>query len=288
MEPSGVTAQVIESISAPKEQVQEAPQDQDFANKLAIIAKKEKAIMAEKSSFAQKLKELEEKEGKLKQWEELDQLVTDNPSEFFKKKGLSFEQIQQKMLESMQDDELDPIQKKNKEMFSELKSELAKLKEENEKLIKGEFEQRDTKEKQKYIDEQSKHYKAELNNFIQENSEKYDLINTYGVADEVFKVMQAVYIESSKKGSPRVMGFDEVCDLYEKGLEDKVMGMSKSNKVKKLLGLIDSEDPIAQMFGQKTIDDSFTASAATGNGPQTEKERMQAAAKIFEQSMKQN
>ena len=84
------------------------------------------------------------------------------------------------------------------------------------------------------------------------------------------------------------MKFDEGCELYEKKLEETVHGMSKSDKVKKILGLVNGEgDFLSQLVsGQKTIDDSFSQSSANSPELKTEEERLRAAAKLFEQQLK--
>lgn len=294
MSTEAITQSIIESQTAdaaPVESAESAPidsfevspsGDSDLAQRLAILAKKEKGLLTKQQSFAQKMKEIEEKEKKLSQWEELDRLASENPSEFFKKKGLSFEQIQQKMLESMQDDELDPIQRQLKELQSKLASKDSEL----EKLLNDKLAERDQAKKEQEIEEQSKFYNQELKKFIQEKSEDYDLINTFDASDEVFNVIKTVYMKTAEKGAPRLMSFDEACNLYEKKLEEQVQSMKKSKKVLRLFGAEAHEDEIAKVFGQTTLDDSFSQSSSTSPEFKTEAERLKAAAKLFEQQIK--
>jgi hypothetical protein len=257
--------------------------DNDLSRRLAIIAKKEKALMQKQQEHQQKMKDLEEKYSKLSQWEELDKLAQENPSEFFKKKGLSFEQIQQKMLESMPDDEIDPIQKQLKE----LQSKLAQKDDEYKKLLDERFSQEKDSEKQKQIEEQSKHYAQELNSFIETNKEEFDLVNTFGASQEVFNVVKEVYLRTAEKGQPKLLDMKEACALYEKKLEEQVKTLLQSNKVKKLLGTYEEENPLSQVLGQFTIDDTFTATSANSPELKTEAERVKAAAKLFESQFKQ-
>jgi hypothetical protein len=253
--------------------------DPELASRLAILAKKEKSILQKSQEFQAKMRDMEEKMAKLSQWEELDKLATENPSEFFKKKGLSFEQIQQKMLESMGDEDLDPIQKQLKE----LQQKLASKDDEVKKLLEETLSERDKKQKEVEIEEQSKHYNQELKKFIDAKAEDYDLIKTFGAEDEVFNVIKTVYLKTAETGTPKLMTFDEACNLYEKKLEELVTGMQKSKKVSKIFGVSDSEDPFAKVFGQTTLDDSFSQSSANSTELKTEEERLRAAAKLFEQ-----
>lgn len=291
MSTEAITQAIVNEFSEPVESTENAveaiePQgDSDLAQRLAIVAKKEKSYYEKRKQDEVKNKSLEERYEKLKEWEELDKLATENPSEFFKKKGLSFEQIQQKMLESMQDDELDPIQKQLKE----LQAKLASKDDEYKKLMDDKFSERESEQKQQEIEEQSKFYNQELKKFISDKSDQYDLISTFEAGDEVFNVIKTVYLKTSEKGTPKLMTFDEACDLYEKKLEELVEGMKKSKKVSKIFGAdIGEEDIFGKVSGQTTIDDSFSSSSAHSPELKTDAERLRAAAKLFEQQLKAN
>lgn len=291
MSTEAITQAIVNEFSEPVESSESAveavePQgDSDLAQRLAIVAKKEKSYYEKRKQDEVKNKSLEERYEKLKQWEELDKLATENPSEFFKKKGMSFEQIQQKMLESMQDDELDPIQKQLKE----LQAKLASKDDEYKKLMDDKFSERESAQKQQEIEEQSKFYNQELKKFISDKSDQYDLISTFEAGDEVFNVIKTVYLKTSEKGTPKLMTFDEACDLYEKKLEELVEGMKKSKKVSKIFGAdIGEEDIFGKVSGQVTLDDSFSSSSAHSPELKTDAERLRAAAKLFEQQLKAN
>jgi len=256
--------------------------DDDMSSRLAILSKKERGILEQQKKLAQKMKELEERNSKLSQWEEWDRLSVENPAEFFKKKGLPFEELQKKMIQSLEDDELDPIQKQIKDLTQKL----ASKDDEYKKLLDEKLNERENQKKQQEIEEQSKYYNQELKKFISEKAEDFDLINTFGAADEVFNVIKTVYLKTAESGTPKLMTFQEACDLYEKKLEELVNGMQKSNKVKKIFGVSSDEDPIGKMFGQKTLDDSFAPSSAHSPELKTEEERLKAAAKLFEQQFK--
>jgi hypothetical protein len=291
MSTEAITQAIVNEFSAPVESTENAveaiePQgDSDLAQRLAIVAKKEKSYYEKRKQDEVKNKSLEERYEKLKEWEELDKLATENPSEFFKKKGLSFEQIQQKMLESMQDDELDPIQKQLKE----LQAKLASKDDEYKKLMDDKFSERESAQKQQEIEEQSKFYNQELKKFIGENLDDYDLINTFEAAEEVFNVIKTVYLKTSENGNPKLLAFKEACDLYEKKLEEVAQNMTKSKKVAKIFGTnIGEEDIFGKVSGQTTLDDSFSSSSAHSPELKTDAERLRAAAKLFEQQLKAN
>lgn len=292
-----ITSSIVESISSQNAPVQDASpvemsgesvsepsikMDDDLSGRLAILSKKERSLLEKQKALAQKMKEIEERAAKYSEWEELDRLSIENPAEFYKRKGLPFEELQKKMIQSLQDDELDPIQKQIKE----LNQKLASKDEEYKKLLDEKLNEKETLKKQQEIEEQSKYYNQELKKFITDKSEEFDLINTFGAADEVFNVIKTVYLKTAESGNPKLMTFQEACELYEKKLEELVGGMRKSNKVSKIFGVTDSEDPIGKMYGQTTLDDSFAPSSAHSPELKTEAERLRAAAKLFEQQFK--
>jgi DNA repair exonuclease SbcCD ATPase subunit len=278
-----VNPEVVNNASESIEVESPAPQVDDWSQKLALLAKKERGLLEKQKSWQQKLKDMEEKEKKFSEWEQLDRLATENPSEFFKKKGLKFEELQDKMLASLTDEELDPIQKQLKE----LKTQLSAKDEEYKKLLEEKFAEQDSLKKNQEIEEQSKYYNAELKKFIQSKADDFELITTFEAADEVFSVIKQVYLKTAESGAPKLMTFDEACQLYEKKLEETVQGMAKSNKVKKLLGVNADEDFFgSKVMGQFTLDDSFSQSSANSPELKTEEERLRAAAKLFEQQLK--
>ena len=278
-----VNPEVVNNASESIEVESSAPQNDDWSQKLALLAKKERVLLEKQKSWQQKLKEIEEKEKKFAEWEQLDRLATENPSEFFKKKGLKFDELQDKMLASLTDEELDPIQRQIKD----LKAQLLSKDEEYKKLLDEKFAEQDSIKKNQEIEDQSKYYNAELKKFIQSKPEDFELITTFDAADEVFSVIKQVYLKTSESGAPKLMTFDEACQLYEKKLEETVQGMAKSNKIKNLLG-VNAEDDIfgRKVNGQFTLDDSFSQSSANSPELKTEEERLRAAAKLFEQQLK--
>lgn len=288
-----ITGSIIESVTAePSESaenlaegsIEAAPEqgDDDLARRLAVLAKKEKGILSKKQEQAAKDKEYEEKVAKLKQWEELEDLLQKDPVEFFKKKNVDLNDVQQKWLSSLDESDVDPIQRQIKD----LQAKLASKDDEYKALLEEKLNERENSKKQQEIEEQSKYYNQELKKFISDKSDQYDLINTFEASEEVFNVIKTVYLKTAEKGTPKLMTFDEACDLYEKKLEELVQGMKKSKKVSKIFGVEDSEDIFGKVSGQVTLDDSFSPSSAHSPELKTEAERLRAAAKLFEQQLK--
>ena len=287
-----ITGSIIESVTAEPAEVDNSVEnsaeivpaqgDDDLAKRLAILAKKERGLLSKQQEQAARNREYEEKVSKLKQWEELEDLLQKDPVEFFKKKNVDLNDVQQKWLSSLNDEDIDPIQKQIKD----LQAKLASKDDEYKALLEEKLNERENSKKQQEIEEQSKYYNQELKKFIGDKAEQYDLINTFEAGEEVFNVIKTVYLKTAEKGTPKLMTFDEACDLYEKKLEELVQGMKKSKKVSKIFGVDDAEDIFGKVSGQVTLDDSFSPSSAHSPELKTEAERLRAAAKLFEQQLK--
>jgi hypothetical protein len=286
-----ITSQIVSQLTtpqadagsqAPEQATQSQGGDTDMANRLSILARKERGLLDKEKSIQQKLKEYEEKNARLSKYESFDTLDEEKAIQLLSQKGISLEKLQEKWLSQLNDDDLDPVQKQLKELRAQLSSKDDEMK----KILNETLGERDKKEKETQLEQQSKQYHSELKKFIGENAEKYDLINTFGAADEVFQVIKDVYMKTSESGEPRLLSFDEASELYEKKLEESVGTWVKSGKVKKLIGLDPEEQIFASMSGQKTIDDTFTQSSGQSPELKTQAERDRAAAKLFESMIK--
>jgi len=290
MDISSISSAIVASQTAPAavEAVEndteniasDIPADQ-MGSRLAILAKKEKSIREQHTSYAQKIKELEEREAKLAKYQSFDEINDDNAVDFLKSKNLSLEKVQEKWLSTYTDEDLDPIQKQ----IRDLQKQLADSKDESKKYLDETLSKKDQDKRDQEIEEQSKYYAGELNKFLSENVEKYDLITTFAASDEVFRVIKDVYLETSKTGNPKLMTFEEASEAYEGKLAEQVQAMSKSKKVRELMGNYEEpqEDHLAHLTGQNTIDSSFSQSSAHSAELKTQAERDRAAAKLFEQ-----
>lgn len=288
MDISSISNSIVQSQTAPAQDTpveneevlspSDVPQDQ-MGSRLAILAKKEKAIRESQSSYAEKLKDIEAREAALSKYKGFDDVNDENAVDFLKTKGLSLEKLQERWLSTLSDEDMDPIQKQ----ISELTRKLASKDDEVKKLLEETLSKRDMESKDREIEEQSVHYNKACKEFITENAEKYDLITTFDAAEEVFKVIKDVYLKTAEIGPPKLLKFDEAADLYEGKLADMVKGMQKSRKVRELLGQEENEgNDLAQLLGQNTIDSSFRQSSAHSPELKTQAERDRQAAKLFE------
>lgn len=204
----------------------------DFSSRFAALSKRERDAVARE----QRLKKLlEEKEEKLKPWEEFeskksrakeDVSVVDEILQ--KHLGISFEDYlnmkvsQGEKPEPTLDDKYKEIEKRLNDYEERQKS------------------QKELEEQQK-AEQQISLFKNEISDHIKKNVEKYELINHFGLSDEVFNKINAHFSETGE-----LMEFDEACNLIESDMERVVEGALPLNKLKAKYAKL-NEQPKAEM-----------------------------------------
>lgn len=258
---------------------QETPKEpvDSFSARFENLIKKEKQIMDEKRKYQDERKQWEEKLIKIKEAEEFEQLFATNPLDALKKKGITLDHLNEYAIKNLRDEDLDPIQLKIKSLEEQLKTN-------EEKILENFQKKQEEKEKQQAEAERDKlvaEYKQNLDGFLQNNNEKYELISTYFDKDQaieqLFEISAKYYEETEKILSP-----EESANLLEEYLEPIVKKMLGLNKVKSWLGS-DSEDDLlalatkkAQESGTfKTLTDDYApATKAQSNKPMSDSERL--------------
>ena len=280
MNTESITSKIVESRTAPAPEPEMESTDikpEEMGSRLAILGKKEKGILEKERALQAKWKEIEEKEAKYSKYSQFDDVNEENAFEFLKGKNIPLEKVQEKWLSSLGDDDLDPIQKKIKELESKLASKDSEMK----KILDETLSERDSKVQQQEIEKQSSLINENLKKFVSDKAEDFDLIKTFGAEEEVFNVIKQVYMKTAESGEPKLLSFEEACQEYENSLVEKVKVLLGSKKVQSILGG-NPDDKIAQLLGQKTIDDSFSQSSASSPDYKTQAERDEAAKKLFE------
>lgn len=213
---------------------QKSEEDKQFASKFAALSRREKEIRQRESQIEQKLRALDEKLAKLetisapKEAPKAEELPLElrlkkNPLEALQSIGLSYEKLTQLALN---DGKLTPemqLELMRQELDDKYSKELEKL--------RSELSEKDKKtEEQKYNDIVMS-FKNELNSFLKNNDNDYELINANNAADVVFDV-----IEEHFKETGRIMDNKEAADLVEAQLLEEAERLFKLNKLKSKLG----------------------------------------------------
>ena len=223
-----------EPVAIPQERV---------TSRLAKLAKQEESLAAEKAQVEQLKKEIEASQ--LTNKEKLDLLadlknkLQENPDEVFEKLGISFQDITKSILESS-----DPTAKELRSLQSELKKIKEEREEEKRQREEAELQLKGQKDEQ-VINE----YKSGVLKYIDENPEKYELIKSTEMQDEVWNVITRHY-ESTKE----LLTEEQACDFVENYLEEAQL--KKLLGTKKLSRLLEGN----RSSGDKTLSSSVGAS----------------------------
>lgn len=248
-----------------------------FSARFENLIKKEKQIMDEKKKYQEERKQWEEKLVKIQEAEDFDKLFSSNPLEALKKKGVSLDHLNEYAIKNLSDEDLDPAQLKIKSLEEKLSTTEQRILEVLQKKEEEKEKAQTEAERDKLVVE----YKQNLDGFIQNNAEKYELITNYfdkdQAIDQLFEISAKYYEETNKILSP-----EESANLLEEYLEPIVKKMLGLNKVKSWLGS-DSEDDLlalatkkAQESGTfKTLTDDYApATKAQSNKPMSDSERL--------------
>lgn len=264
--PSNPSASTSQDEGAPLQASAPAESgDQDFNHKLALLAKKERAIREQQTSWQQKEKEWEEKSKKLSELEEFAKLMDENPLEAVKKrKGWGLQDLNEFAVKNSTDEDLDPVaqitrnfQQKMEEMNKQWEEKLhSTIKEKEEEITKRDF------------DQQISNFKGSIKDFISENKNEFEFISAYrdpegkaaGV-DLVYEVIYTDVMRRKEKGEEDLtpMAFKDACTKVENYLDSQLSPLLNLNKVRsRIAGDQVNLDKIVSQSSPKTINNSFT------------------------------
>jgi len=244
------------------EQVADKPKEL-LSTQFAALAKKEKIAFNRQREAETKLKEAEEKLKLYEQFENKKKSAKTNPLEFLSEAGLTYDEITDFMLNGgvKHKDKTEVLEEKFNEFVSR------KEKEEQEKL---ENEQKALKaQEEKIIAE----FKNQLNKFLNDNQDKYELINLYNAQELVVATIEQHY-ENKKE----VLSNERAAELVEAHLEEEAKKLANS---KKFSSNFKSSDDNKQQ-GQAKNSVTLSSSQPTSNVPsmlsaKTEDERLKRA-----------
>jgi hypothetical protein len=203
--PASAEAAALETTNpVPAEKKPEQFSDPRFAENMARIARRERALREKESSYQSQAQ-------KLKEYEETERLREDDPLAYLEKKGLTYDQISRRIL----DNPIDPTQKE----LAEIKKKMQAFEQEKVESLKRNEEQK--------LQESFQSAKRELDNLITSNADKYELITLNESQDLVFQV-----IHEAHKAHDKWLTFEEAADKVEQHLESKLEKILEAKKVK--------------------------------------------------------
>ena len=208
-------------IETKEAQTQEVKKEEPIASKLSILMQREsQALNRERMAKAQE-ERLKERLSKI---EEFESIKTD-PKKALDFLGLSYDQLTQSILK---DGEIPPSVE-----IQRLRDELEQYKTQQKNQKDEDVEIR----KKQVLEAESKavgDFKTEINDYLKNNTNRYELIDFEGAQDLVFDVIDEHYNRTvdAETRVGKIMSIQEAADKVEGHLEKKYLAAKEKNKVK--------------------------------------------------------
>jgi len=244
-----------------------APEKDQFSEKFNLLAKKERMIARERMRIAQEKKETEEKFKKYQGYEESKAKAKQNPLDFLKEAGLSYDELTQYLLNGGKPTEIDEIKSVRSEL-EEFKRQQAEEKKQQQEFLQ--------KQQQQQHEQAISGFKTDIAEFIEANKDKYELIASRDGAEDIFNAVNDAFIlnmtewqKNGKQGPPpKVMEIEEAAQVIEEFYEEEVKRLTSTNKWKTKYGQPQMEpSPKAKPSPTPTLTNQMTTSAAASLVP---------------------
>lgn len=178
-----------------------------FADNFARLVRRERQLKERESK-------LSDFEKRLAEYEARDKLAQDDPFALLEKYGLNFDKLSQKLIE-------DPVTPEKREL-QELKAKMARWEEE-----KG---QEAAKRKEQETQSAYENAKRELNELLEKDPEKFELVRMQNAHELVFQV-----IYEFQQAHGKWLSFEEAATKVEEHLEKDVTRLLEAKKLKSKL-----------------------------------------------------
>lgn len=244
---------VVETVAeTPK--VEETPKEK-IAPKLSKLKEREAKVLERETAAAKRFEEAESESAKAKESAALIESLKTNPSKVLDTLGITFNDLAKALLdEEVKGDatpsELDSV----KQSLEEIRKELQDKKDADALAVK---EAQDAG-----LTAAIEGIKVRINEHIDQNADKYDLIKNSNAQELVYEIMRESY-EQSEKGE--IMQYTDACDLAEEYLTGEVKKLLGSKKIREMVAPSPPPKPQKTSFG-KTLSSQATVTAATSNG----------------------
>jgi hypothetical protein len=196
----------------------------DLSRSFSALSRQERELRAQKEQFEAERQKAKASEDKFSSFKK--KFVV-NPIEALKEFeiGLSYDDLVQAGLNNGET----PDNIKLRAEIEELKARLDPKKEEETPEQKAD---RESREEEAKVEQQ---FVEGLDQFVVTNNEKYQLINKFEASGIVFNVIKEHYLASAEQGSPKVLSYDEACDLVEEYFGSVVEEIAQKKGYKKAI-----------------------------------------------------
>lgn len=247
---------------------------------LDVIAKMERRLKMKEQEFSQREQQFQEMQRKLAEYEPMMGELEKNPFAVLGKKGWDLEKLNKHALETMGDDELDPVARRLKQIedtFAAKDKEWETKLQEAIKAKEEEFSKRD----QEY---QVQIFKKNLAAHIAQNKDKYEFVATHPDGQElVYDVIFTDLQRRAEAGEPAdqlaPMDLDAAAEKVEAWLDAEASKYLSLNKVKSRFGGegVDWASALSKSEAPKTISNAIRPQSSINPAQLSEAERIQLA-----------
>jgi len=253
------TATTVETAPEP-----EPEEDPKFASRFAALTKKEREIIQRERAF-------KEQQAKLQAYEKAMQQAKQNPLEYLQAAGLTLEEALQQIInegkEPTEQDRLSSVEQKIKDY------------EEHQRQL-----QIRAQEYRKQQELATIH--KEIESFVEQNEEQYELIKAYNNIDLVWNVIERTYMETGGKVH---LTTEQACQAVEEQLlSEKMEELELARKLKKLQAKLAPEvsaeskqQPVSKTVSPTLTNSGGTVSTSPPRKFRTKEESLAEAAKLL-------
>jgi len=244
-----------EEVEQSLEEAREPEKSDDFSRKFAALSRREKEIRAKEVEYDKRIAELEERLGSFGKKPEpepelpIEYRLKKDPLRALEDMGLSYDKLTELALN---DGKLTP-EMQMRLMREELEGDYRKKFEELENRL---IEKEKSDEQRRYDDIQ-RGFQNEIEDFVESNSDKYELIKANEANDIIYDVIEEHYNETG-----RILDIEEAAEAVENYLEEEAEKLLSLGKLRSKFGIEnDFEREESPRQSQVTLSNAMSAQA---------------------------
>jgi len=244
-----------EEVEQSLEEAREPEKSDDFSRKFAALSRREKEIRAKEVEYDKRIAELEERLGSFGKKPEpepelpIEYRLKKDPLRALEDMGLSYDKLTELALN---DGKLTP-EMQMRLMREELEGDYRKKFEELENRL---IEKEKSDEQRRYDDIQ-RGFQNEIEDFVESNADRYELIKANEANDIIYDVIEEHYNDTG-----RILDIEEAAEAVESYLEEEAEKIFKLGKFRSKFGIEnDFEQEESPRQSQVTLSNAMSAQA---------------------------
>ena len=244
-----------EEVEQSLEEAREPEKSDDFSRKFAALSRREKEIRAKEVEYDKRIAELEERLGSFGKKPEpepelpIEYRLKKDPLRALEDMGLSYDKLTELALN---DGKLTP-EMQMRLMREELEGDYKKKFEELENRL---LEKEKSDEQRRYDDIQ-RGFQNEIEDFVESNADRYELIKANEANDIIYDVIEEHYNDTG-----RILDIEEAAEAVENYLEEEAEKIFRLGKFRSKFGLEnDFEQEESPRQSQVTLSNAMSAQA---------------------------